>query len=472
MNLKLYFSQEQYETLAGPDWPLYDDFVQGAKATKPEVQQEIDDWVKKFKLEGINFPIKTATACQYKWTWSSLFLNNLSSASCHRAGLVKFDLDEFDNFHNLPKKIQDRKFMLQGQWPATGGCSYCQLTEANGGFSDRQSALTMRGFSPPELETDPTATVVTPRILDVFVANTCNLACVYCNSALSSRIEMENIKHGRFEKDGIVLPVNKIQKDIAGEYFDKFIVWLGKNIGSLKKLNLLGGETYLQHKALNSVLSVIEQNPAPDLTLCIFSNFNVPQSVWNEYNNRIRDLQQAGAIRKFELTASIDCWGPEAEYIRNGLDLVEFEEKFAWAVSQSVDWIDVSIHQTITSLGMRTMPALMRKIAEYSRYRYIRHDFQFVGDAADENQRHHMHPKQFAYQTWADDFEQTLAAMPKHTEQQQDAVRRMIGMQKTLEPFTTHNYEKIHQLHVYLDELDRRRSTNWRELFPYLDIKQ
>ncbi len=30
------------------------------------------------------FPIETATACQFKWTWSTLFLSVGTSSSCHR----------------------------------------------------------------------------------------------------------------------------------------------------------------------------------------------------------------------------------------------------------------------------------------------------------------------------------------------------------------------------------------------------
>jgi hypothetical protein len=34
------------------------------------------------------------------------------------------------------------------------------------------------------------------------------------------------------------------------------------------------------------------------------------------------------------------------------------------------------------------------------------------------------------------------------------------------------NLEDIKKLHVFLDELDRRRGTNWRNIFSYLDISK
>jgi hypothetical protein len=63
------------------------------------------------------FPIKTATACQSKWAWSTIWINKGASASCHRVDPTPFDYEDFDNFHNLPKKLDDRRLMLEGNGP-------------------------------------------------------------------------------------------------------------------------------------------------------------------------------------------------------------------------------------------------------------------------------------------------------------------------------------------------------------------
>jgi DNA topoisomerase IB len=47
---------------------------------------------------------------------------------------------------------------------------------------------------------------------------------------------------------------------------------------------------------------------------------------------------------------------------------------------------------------------------------------------------------------------------------------RMVGMQQLLKQHTQYNFEEIKKLHTYLDEIDRRRNTNWRNLFSYLDV--
>ena len=227
---------------------------------------------------------------------------------------------------------------------------------------------------------------------------------------------------------------------------------------------MLGGETFIQHELMNSVLDILERNPSPNLEFCIFSNCNVPDKWWNYYINRIHALQIAGNIKVFDLTASIDCWGPEQEYVRSGLNLDKFEKRFAWA-SQQGDWLRLNANQTVTAMTVKTMPGLIEKIKYYSKNKHIGHYFQFYTGM-------HMfqHPKIFAWNFWKDDFEKILNAMPTDTDAQREAIPRMQGLQSLLKQSSENDLDSIKQLHVYLDELDRRRSTNWRSLFSYLDI--
>ena len=464
MNLKLYFTQEDYNNLAGPDWPSYESICAGMSAKDPEIQKEINGYIDMFQKDGIKFPIHTATACQSKWTWSTIYLNQLATASCHRVHPLPFELENFDDFHNIPKKLQDRRLMLEGKWPK-GGCEYCQVIEEAGGHSDRQHNLEIRGLTPPELETDFTAVNVSPRIVEIFAQNTCNLSCIYCNGNLSSQIEQENFKHGMFNFNGVSIPVITKPTRAAKEYFDRFISWLDKNITTLARLHLLGGETFIQHELMTSVLDILEKRPNPDLQFCIFSNFNVPDSAWNRYVPRILDLQKQGHIKYFDLTASIDCWGPEQEYVRSGLNLEKFEKRFAWAADQDPTRLRLNVNQTVTGMTVRTMPGLIEKIKQYSKNRHIGHYFQFYTGP-------HMfqHPNIFAYSMWEKDFENILAAMPVDTIEQQEAIPRMIGLQRYLQQSIKHKHDEIKKLHVYLDELDRRRGTDWQKLFGYLKV--
>jgi len=406
------------------------------------------------------FPIKTATACNSKWTWSTIWLNVGKTSSCHRVNAVPLDPDNFANFHNLPKKIQDRELMLKGEWP-TGGCEYCQQIEQAGGHSDRQHNNSIGGYVPIELHTDPTATHVTPRIVEIFAQNTCNFSCIYCAEDLSSQIQAENKKFGY---NNHINHVPIISKPNNNEYFDKFIEWLEENIQGLMRLHLLGGETLIQHDLMERVFDIIERKPNPNLQLNIFSNFNAPEKHWVAYTNRIKDYCQADNLGRFDLTCSLDCWGPQAEYVRHGLDLDLLESRLAWAAEQSEDWLYLNVNQTVSSMTIKTMPGLIEKINQYSQNRHIGHYFQFVTGYDFQ------HPEIFDYSMWADDFERILAVMPTDTVIHQEAISRMIGLQKRLQNTCRQDNIKIGKLHTYLDEMDHRRGTNWRELFPYLIV--
>ena len=182
---------------------------------------------------------------------------------------------------------------------------------------------------------------------------------------------------------------------------------------------------------------------------------------------RIKDLQLKKHVRVFDLTASIDCWGAEQEFVRSGLDLEKFEKRLSWAVSQG-DWLRVNANQTVTSMTMRTMPELIEKITHYSKFKPIGHYFQYYTGP-------HMfqHPKIYAWDFWEDTCIRILQAMPEGLPggRENESRERMIGMQQLLKKHTEHNYVEIKKLHTYLDEIDRRRNTNWRSLFSYLDIK-
>lgn len=150
--------------------------------------------------------------------------------------------------------------------------------------------------------------------------------------------------------------------------------------------------------------------------------------------------------------------------MRHGLNLERFEQRLAWAAQES-DWLKLNVNQTVTVLTIKTMPDLIKKIVEYSKYKHIGHYFQFY-----TGPQMFQHPRIFGYKQWANDFDQILKLMPTNTVEQQEAIPRMIGLKKLLEQFTNDDTTGIQDMQIYLDEIDRRRGTNWRPLFPFLDI--
>jgi hypothetical protein len=411
------------------------------------------------------FPIKTDTACQSKWTWSTIWLNKGESSSCHRVKSWKIPINNFESFHNLPQKLDDRERMLQGLWPKKGrGCEYCKKIEDSGGWSDRLHNNQLGGYNPPEIKNNLSATIVTPRIVEIFAKNTCNLACIYCNEELSSKWQTENERNGSMEKFIGMTELKKFDHSNINKMYDDFLIWLENNVQNLMRLHLLGGETFIQHDLITKVLSILEKKPNPFLQLNIFSNFNAPKKHFYDYFDKIKELAKNKNIGRFDLTCSLDCWGPQQEYVRSGLNLDLLEEYFAYAAEQEGKWLYLNVNQTITSMTIKTMPQLIEKINFYKKYRHIGHYFQFVDGF------NFQHPKIFDYKVWEEDFETILKTMDTNDKNSAEAINRMIGLQKMLQVNCKKNVKKIEQLHKFLNEIDRRRGTDWRSLFPYLIV--
>lgn len=401
----------------------------------------------KSKFLNKKFPIVTDTACQLKWNWSTVYLSTGDTASCHRTNHHKFDTDQFD-FHNTPSKLNDRNNMLNGKWPNIG-CEYCKKIEEAGGQSDRITNLDFPGIhAPHELEQNPTAIYVTPTILEVYFDNTCNLKCLYCGPQFSSLWDAENIKFGdpEFIKDAN-LENNK----------KKLFEWLKINGHRLSVFNILGGEPLYQEE-FEQCLSLFEQYPAPELKLQIFTNLNIKLQRLQKIIQRIKKLIATGCIREFEITASLDCWGPQQEYVRYPLDLQEWEKNFEYLLNNH--WINLIVGSTITPLTVKTLPDLLVKINQWNKVRPIYHYQNSVSNPI------YMSIDMFG-DIFKNDFDQIIKLKPANTSEEISSRDYMIGIAKQSQ-FATPDITKIRLLFNFLNKIDLRRNTSWKHTFPWL----
>jgi hypothetical protein len=445
--------QEFYSAVRDPQWPdceHEENFTQLPESIQLECINQFgyvpNSFRNKSKLVNKRFPIVSNTACQLKWTWSTIYLTTENTASCHRTNHHRFGAD-FD-FHNTASKIDDRKRMLDGKWP-TKGCTYCQDIEAAGGQSDRITNLEFPGIhAPPELDHDPTAVHVTPRILEVYFDNTCNLKCLYCGPHFSTLWDAENIRHGE--------PAFAKSKNIESNK-QKLFEWLKQHGHTLTVFNILGGEPLYQPE-LEQVLALFEQHPAPELKLQMFSNLNARLPYLQKIVQRVRKLIDCGCIREFEITASLDCWGAPQEYVRYPLNLQEWERNFEYLLDQP--WINLIINSTVTPLTVKTLPDLLEKINHWNLKRKVYHYQNSV------NSPDHMFIDLFGgiFQT---DFDRAIELKPAQTPEEIASKNYLIGIAKQ----SYHGGPKpkqIRELFDFLNTMDNRRSTHWPTVFPWL----
>jgi organic radical activating enzyme len=403
------------------------------------------------------FPIKTDTACQLKWNWSTLYLHSGTTASCHRTGWGYLTPDTFDTFHNTEKKQQERVQMLQGAWP-DHSCSYCRDIEAGGGFSDRMLHLTIPDQSPVELETDPTAVIVTPTILEVFFDNTCNMACLYCIPQLSSKINQENRQFGDFVSNGVELKSVEASPDHK-QMLEKFWQWMGNNSTKLTRFNALGGEPFYQSE-FEQLLEYFENSQHPNLELGIVTNLMIDSNKLLKYLNRFENLLINKRLKRIDITCSIDCLGSEQEYVRYGIKLDRWIKNFELIILQK--WLTVNINQTICLLTIKTMPELLNRLKDWRKNKKIGHYFSAVSP-----QPSYLMIDILGADIFVDDFQKILNCMPTETDQDRTAYNYMEGLANLVKQ-SSPNIDEMNKLKIFLDEKDRRRNTDWKTVFPWL----
>jgi len=411
------------------------------------------------------FPIKTETACQLKWSHSTVFLTQNRSSSCHR--VQGNQIDESFDFHNTPDKISDREKMLKGEWPGRG-CEHCKDIEDAGGTSDRMLHLNFPGLgAPPEvLDGDLTATKVAPRWLEIYFSNLCNLSCLYCGEHFSSSWESENKKFGHIDEAmGREAPnTNYTQnyKDLNSKMFD----WLDENVHHLYNLMILGGEPFTQPQS-DQLLDFLEARHNPNLTLTFFSNLSVDHERMKKRFNRMQKLKDNGHLAEIHIIGSIDCWGPEIEYIRSGLDLELFEKNFEYLVNETD--VRLGVNAAWMSLSTFTMPDLIKKINKWSTHQ--RPVFFSLMQAAGQR---YVHPEIFGPKVLDWGYREAVELFETQGNNVKEGYKTYLeGILKKIEN-SEPDIEAQRQFHKYLTVLDDRRNTDYRTLFPavYTEIQK
>lgn len=426
------------------------------------------------KVSRAVFPITTEPACLLKWNWSTIYFQSGTSASCHRTQKYSIDPDNFSNFHNLPDKVKARNMMLNGKWPE-GGCQYCKTIEDAGGTSDRIFQVQQLADSqlvPPELHADNTAVDVSPTILEVYFKNTCNMACVYCGPHFSSKWEDENRKYGSpHEQTNDKFSVTLNQQNV---HYEKMVngLWdflkTNDNAKKIQRYHILGGEPFLLDE-LDKSIAFWAQHGHPDLQFSIITNLNIPHARFQKYLDKFNLLANKKKIWRLQLTASLDCWGDEQEYIRYGLNLELWKKNFELLLNKS--WINPSINSAISALSIKSLPQLVEQInlwnsrqedvvEEFRTYsNQILHSFNTT-NAVDE-------PYIFSGDVFKKDFDAVIAAMPEKTASEIGQKQMMAGIALKSNQ-CKNDTEKIKNLKSYLTKLDQRRGTNWQITFPWL----
>lgn len=270
--------------------------------------------------------------CLAKWFNVSIHIPTGQTHSCyhppsHHIPITEVQID-VSALHNTKFKKARRAEMLAGVRPSE--CNFCwQIEDSGNQLSDRayrSQDIYSDKIIQEALELGATGNA-NPKYLEVNFNQSCNFKCSYCSPHLSTSwmneiekngpIQLSDRKHNDifWMKEKKVIPNNSPNNP----YLLAFWEWFPKIYHGLHTFRMTGGEP-LMDKNTFKIFDYVKKNPKKDLHLSITSNCCPPGNQFKKFIHDLKEINDKDAIDHFMLYCSLDSWGHQAEYIRNGME--------------------------------------------------------------------------------------------------------------------------------------------------------
>ena len=432
--------------------------------------------------------------CLAKWTQVTIHLQMGHTHSCHHPTTHKINESEIKRnpsaLHNTRFKKRIRKEMLEGGRPEE--CHYCwDVEDASPQFSDRvfKSAESWSLPHMQEIKDLGWRGDYNPKYVEVAFSNACNFKCSYCGPSFSSAW-MQEIKTegayptlGKFnDLDGLIaegkVPILHTEEN---PYVEAFWKWWPDLYRDLHTFRITGGEP-LMSKDTWGVLDYIinEPNPNKKLRLAINSNLGIPDKLVDRLIEKIQAIEEKELVEEFIIFTSVDGYGSQAEYIRNGLNWEQFDKNVNKVLS-SCKRVSITVMSTFNALSVPSYKELIDYIYDL-KMKYTSSD-RYWNSAVFLDTSYLRYPKH-----------QTVKVLPEEWAIKiKDAARHMdylgipkfehvhvgysdVEIQKVKRTYdwmlTDRNEEELlkqrRDFGVFFKEHDRRRETNFKEVYPEL----
>ena len=434
--------------------------------------------------------------CGAKWYNATIWLGHGGTTSCHHPPAHQIDLDEIETnpsaIHNSRHKKKMREMMQNGQRPKE--CEYCWKIEDMGKDADGNEPVSDRVYKTVIYEDEDlhTAATLDPQFdvnlktLEIAFNRTCQLACSYCNPAFSSTWVKDIRKSGGYQG---------IKSDARGHFIDDapyaepyddseqnpyikaFWRWWPELSTELEEIRVTGGEP-LMTPDIYQLFDWFETTDEPNkdkMRFAINSNLMAKDS--------LLDKMIAGTqnINRFHLYTSCEAFGPQAEYIRDGLNWDKWTGAFEKVCSEA-NIEGLHMMMTINALCLDTIVDFFDWMLDMKRkYGHNRPGFtcnilRFPSFQSPltlpDNLRKKYHDQVFAWlkevrEKEEKDADGQLLVQPW----EQDQVSRLIeylDVVKTPHRNTADKELLEHDFKLFYEQYDARRGLNFRETFPNL----
>lgn len=423
------------------------------------------------------------TMCLAKWNQVSLHLPTGLTNSCYHPPLHEIDKDSLASnpaaLHNTEEKIRQRKQMIAGERPA--GCSYCWKMEDTGEMSDRHyrsgEPWAMEDFD--KIKQDPFNTTHTPRYVEVNFNNACNFACSYCSPQFSTTWGKEINMYGGYPTS----PVHNDPTHFSGRrqpipnresnpYVEAFWKWWPELYKGLKHFRMTGGEPMMDVNTYK-VFDYIIDNPKKDLHLNVTSNMCPPDpKLKTKYFNAVSRICHEEKVEHFMQFVSVDTWGKQAEYIRNGLDynkMLDNVDHFLTMIPVRNSVTFIITYNNLSVTGLRKLLEDIKHLREKHSTTYQRVWFDIPILRQPEWQQVTLLPE--SYQEIHKDNIEWMKSNSGENQKDFSLFKdfEIQKMQRNLSYWQknyTDDKKQKKNFYTFFTEHDRRRRTNFEKIFP------
>lgn len=260
----------------------------------------------------------------------------------------------------------------------------------------------------------------------------------------------------------------RIGKAEDNPYTDAFWKVLPEWWPTLHTLRITGGEPLLS-KHTWAMMDYVEQHANPDLMFAVNTNLGVPDELVDRFIARVNAIRPN--LREFPIYTSIEATGEEAEYIRHGMDYKKFMTNVNKVLSQT--GATITVMTTINNLCYSTFKnfvvEFLRLREQYGRrvllsFNYLRNPMWLDPQVLPAGARDKFAKDVKWLISLADLTRDRLSfrTLDHYEALQLERLRDYILQSETVWG------ERKNNLKLYLEQVDARRGTDSKDLFPGL----
>ena len=421
--------------------------------------------------------------CLAKWTQLTLNLQNGTAHSCHHPPVHKIPIKEIQSdpsaLHNTSFKKQQRVDMLKGKRPAE--CDYCwRIEDADKkAYSDRHYKSAFSWSEPffDRIANSNGTENFTPSYVEVSFSHACNFKCMYCSPSISTSWMKEIKQHGAYpttdqynnlewiEQTGkMPIPTREYNP-----YVEAFWKWWPTLYKGLHTFRVTGGEPLMSNDTFRMMDWILETDePNTDLLLGINTNFCVEDKLFDRFIEQAQAILDSGRIRKLEIYTSAEAFGNKAEYIRDGLDYKKFMNnvnRVCKLFGHREDFT-LTFMCTYNALSVTSFADFVGDLVK------VREDYGLYSIYIDVS--YVRYPEMMDVKILPAEFETHLSRTIEYMEYMQEL--GLMHDSETAKPKrileywrstrTTNQEVHIKNFKTYTKELDKRRNTSFKHVFP------